>query len=430
MKRVILFLILAISVVFADGVSIKSSYQKALKYEASVQSNQYQVYAKKEDIAQTKSRLYPKIDMQVSGTVRDYTISGTGVQRDEQYYTATLSSQVPIYHPENYNMIEQSRMKYRFSNLYLNQLKQELAFNVTDAFVSIIRAKNSLRVAKAYLEVNKTKYEQIKKKFKERLANKMDLLESRVTYEQSNIKVSSEKRNLSLAKYKFKNLTGIKDIKIPDVDLENIDISRLSLPYKRDDLLALNMEIKKSNINIALTKKEIKNTSYNRYPKVDLSASFSMYDSSSIYTDYKRESRVMLTAKVPLFDGGYTSSREAQYRYLLSAANEDLKDTQRKVLSKYDEFIVNFKTSQENINLYKETIASSKLYLYAVTRGYESGLKNLVDVEDAKAKLFEAKFKLIDSVYQFIKAYTSLLNLYGVFDDVKLEQLDLALFRG
>jgi len=136
----------------------------------------------------------------------------------------------------------------------------------------------------------------------------------------------------------------------------------------------------------------------------------------------------MLSIKVPLFDGGYTKSREAQYRYLLSAANEDLKDTQRKVLSKYDELIVNFNTSKQKIGLYRDTIKSSKLYLYAVTRGYESGLKNLIDVEDAKAKLFEAKFRLIDSVYQFIKSYTSLLNLYGVFDNQKLNQLDDALF--
>lgn len=430
MKKVILYIILVVSVVAADKVSIKGSYEKALKYEAKVQSHQYQVYAKKEDISQAKSRLYPKINLQTSGTVVKNIVNRRGNIANEQYYSATLSSKIPIYHPENYNLIDQSRLKYEFSDFYLKQLKQNLAFDVTDAFVSIIRAKNSLRVAKAYLGVNRGKYKQIKKKFDKRLANKMDLLESKVTYEQSNIKVSSEKRNLSLAKFKFKNLTGIKGIDIPDINLENIDISRLSLPYKRDDLLAFSIEIKKSKINIALTKKEIKNTSYGRYPKVDLSASYTRYDSINNNTDYTQSSRVMLSAKVPIFDGGYTSSREAQYRYLLSAANEDLKDTQRKVLSKYDEFIVNYKTSKENIDLYKETIASSKLYLYAITKGYENGLKDLIDVENAKAKLFEAKFRLIDSVYQFMKAYTSLLKLYGIFDDLKLEQLDAALFKG
>ncbi len=427
-KTISTILTITISLAMANSISIENSYQKALRYEANIQSNTYQVYAKKEDINQAKSRLYPKVDLQTSGTVRNYTINRNGRKANEQYYTLSLSGSVPIYHPENYNMIEQSRLKYKFSSLYLSQLKQELAFNVTDTFMSIIRAKNSLRVAKAYLEVNKIKYEQIKKKFEKRLADKMDLLESKVTYEQSIIKASSEKRNLSLAKYKFKNLTGIEDIKIPDIDLEKIDVSHLNILFNRDDLLALNKEIKKSKINIALTKKEIKNASYGKYPKADLTASISKYDSSSSYTDYTKESRVILNIKMPLFDGGYTKSREEQYRYLLQASNEDLKDTQRKVLSKYDELIVNFNTFKEKIALYKETIKSSKLYLYAVTKGYESGLKDLIDVEDAKAKLFEAKFKLIDSVYQFIKSYASLLNLFGVFNDNKLHQIDNALY--
>lgn len=428
MKRIATSLLLFISCVTANEISIKNSYQKALKYEAKVQSTKYQVYSKKEDIAQAKSKLYPKIDFQASGTVRNYTINYNHNKRDEQYYTATFSSRVPIYHPENYNLIDQSRLKYEFSNLYLKQQKQELAFNTTDSFMMIIRAKNSLSVAKAYLALNKAKYKQLEKKFSKRLANKMDFLVSKVTYEQSKIKVSSEKRNLSLAKYKFKNLTGIANVDIPRVNLENINVEKLTISYTRDDLSGMNLEIEKSNINIALTKKQIKYSGYDKYPKVDLSASISHYDSSSPYTDYTNESRVVLNVRIPIFDGGYSDSGIAKYRYLLSSANEDLKDTQRKVLSKYDEMIVNYKTSKENIKLYKDTIKSSRLYLYAVAKGYEHGLKDLTDVEDAKAKLFEAKFKLIDSVYQFVKSYTSLLNLYGIFNYEKLDELDSTIF--
>ncbi len=414
---------------FAADITMQKSYEKALNYEAKVKSAYYQVEAKKEEINQAKSKLYPKLDFQASGTLRGYTINYNGLKRNEQYYSSTLSGQLPVYHPENYNIIKQSKLKYQYTKLYLKQLKQQLAFNVVDTLMLIIRAKNSLIVAKAYERANKIKYQQIKKKLEKRLANKMDLLEAKVTYERSIVKVSIESKNLELAKLKFRQITGIKDINVNSNDIESINVNLLKDNFLKQDLLSNNLEVRKSNINIDLVKKEIKLSAYGRYPKVDLSASVTKFDSLNNNTDYTDDSRVMLSVKIPIFDGGYTKSRVAQYKYLLSSAYEDLKDTQRKVVSKYEEQIVNLNNAKQNIKLYKENIKSAKVYLYSVDRGYSVGLKDLTDVEDAKAKLYEAKFKLIDSIYQYIKSYASLLNLYGRFDYHKLKRLDMVLFR-
>jgi len=428
MKKSVFYAMLMIPIMASSATTIEDAYKQALDYEAKVQSYSYQILAKEEDIKQAKSRLYPKIDLVGSATSRYYKLNAREEKRDEQYYTVRLSAELPIYHPEYYNNIEQSKLKYKYADFYLKQLKQELAYNVTDSFMLIVRAKNSLSVALAYFQANKVRYEQIEKMYSKRLANKMDLLASKVTYEQSKIKVNTEKQNLRLAKFKFKNLTSIEDSDIPAINLENIDISKLIIFDKKDDLNSKNIEIKKSNLNINLTKKQIKNSFYGHYPKVDLSASTSKFDTSNIYTDYDNDSRIMLSIKIPLYQGGYVDSQVSKFKYLLSSADEDLKEVKRDTISNYEELSINLKTAQENIVLYKEAITSAKLYLHAVNKGYENGLKNLIDVEDAKTKLFETKFKLIDSVYTYIKSYTSLLNLFGQLDCEKLKQLDDALF--
>jgi len=428
MKKIIILMLLINSAIFADTVSIENAYQRALNYEANVQSYDYQLIAKKQEIYQAKSRLYPKLNFSASKTLRGYKTNFRDRKAHERYYTLNLSAKIPVYHPENFNIIDQSRIKYTFTRLYLKQLKQDLAYKVATTYIAIIRAKNALNVAKAYVKANKIKYQQIKKKFDRRLANKMDLLEAKVTYEQSLIKVSSEKRNLQLSKLNFKNLTGIKDIKIPAINLEGIDTSVLIFPYKKEQLDDFNIEVKKSNLKISLSKKEIQNSKYGRYPKVDLSASISKYNAINDLTDYKYDTQAVLSLSIPILDGGYTKAKVEQSRYLLKAAEEDLKNAQRKAESQYDDAMVKYNNAKENIKLYKENIKSSKLYLYAVSKGYEHGLKDLIDVEDAKAKLFEAKFKLIDSVYKFMDSYTTLLDLYALFDGQKLKQLDSALF--
>ena len=427
-KKIVISSMIAVCLFGSDTITIEDAYQKALTYEAKVQSYGYQVEAKKEDIVQAKSRLYPQINLSTSATARKYTTNYGHHDRSEQYYTLRLSAKMPIYHPEYYNNIEQSELKYKYSDIYLKQLKQELAFNVSDAYMSIVRAKNSLFVANAYVDANRVTYQQIKKLYDKRLANKMDLLAAKVTYDQSKIKANTEKQNLRLAKFKFKNLTNIDNANIPKINLQNIDISELITIFKEEDLARLNLDIKKSKINVYLTKKEIKNSSYGHYPKVDLSASSSKYDASNQYTDYSIDSTVSITFQIPIYQGGYVESNVAKYRYLLSAANEDLKDMERKVTAKYEELMINLNTAKENIGLSKSTIASANLNLKAVKKGYANGLKNLIDVENAKVKLFKAKFELIDAVYTYIKSYTSLLNLYGNLNNDKLEQLDRILF--
>jgi len=413
----------------SDTITMKEAYEKALNYEAKVQSYTYQKEAKKEDITLSKSRLYPKIDILSSATAREYTTNHTNLDREERYYSLKMSAKMPIYHPEYYNDIEQSKLKYRYSDIYLMQLKQELAFNVTDTYMSIVRAKNALLVAKAYMDANKITYKQIEKLYDKRLANKMDLLAAKVTYEQSKIKTNTEKQNLRLAKFKFKNLTNITNRNIPKINLENIDISKLSRLFNIEDLKNFNLELKKSKLNIELTKKQIDNSFYGHYPKVDLSASTAKYDADTRYTDYDVDSTISINFQIPLYQGGYVESNVAKYRHLLSAANEDLKDVERKVVAQHEELMINLTTAKENIILSKSTIDSATLNLEAVKKGYTNGLKNLIDVENAKIKLFNTKFELIDSVYMYIKSYTSLLNLYGIIDNEKLKQLDEILFE-
>lgn len=423
-KKVIFYLYL-LPMLLSSATTIERAYTHALKYEASLQSYSYQVKAKEEEIVQAKSRLYPKLDVSASTTSSktDY----SGLIRDEKYSSVTLMGEVPLYHPEYLNNIEQSKLHYSYSDIYLNQLKQDLAGRTVDAFMSIVRAKNSLEVARAYLEANRARYEQIKKMYKRRLSNKMDLLTSRVTYEESKIKLNSEKQNLHLAKIKFKNLTGIKKIIIPTINLEHIDISKLVISTTKEEVERLNLEIKKSNVNIALMHKQIENARYGYYPKVDLTASVSKYNTSSP-SIYDNGSKIMVTMRIPLYQGGYTSSQVAKYRYLLSAAGEELKDVERKTVSDYEELAIKLETAKENILLYKEAIKSAKLNLYAVNKGYESGLKNLIDVEDAKTKLFETKFKLIDAVYTYITSYSTILGLLGSLDKEKVRELDSVLF--
>ncbi|WP_458699908.1 TolC family protein [Sulfurospirillum sp. 1307] len=421
---IFLYLIITNSVLANGELSLLFSYDAAKNYKPDLKSYEFQTLAKKEDINQAKSRLFPKIDFSISGLQRNYKLNYNGNNREEKYYKGTISSKIPIYHPEYFNAIDQSELKYKYSSLYLSQKEQELAYNVIRAYISIIRAKNSLHVAKSYYEANKIRYEQIKKMYEKRLANKMDYFEAKLTLDQSKVKINEEKHNIDLAKLKFKDLVGLKDFKLADINFEKVNIDSLSFNFSYDYLYAHNLELKKAKLNIELSKKEIEN-SYNLYkPKVDLSASYSKYDNANVYSDYKDESTIMLNFSLPLYQGGYRRSKIVQSKYILSSANYSVEDIKNSIISDYEEVVVKLKNAKESVLLYKNSIKLAELYLHSVTKGYEKGLKSLIDVEDAKAKLYESKFKLIDATYQYLDSYAILLQYLGELNTQNISHLD------
>jgi len=419
-KKVLLLSALLSTAVFADGLTLSKSYEAALNYEAKIKSLGYQQKVKKIEIDMAESRLYPQID--ASGTYQRRRYEYRGVNRDENYHSYSISLNQMLYHPEVLAQIESSELQYDLSSLNLTKQKQLIAYNITDTYLQILRIKNSIKVAEAYLDTARVHYQQIEKKFQLRLANKMDYLESKVLLKEAEIRVEQERSSLMVSKMRLKSLTGIEVGTLPDVDFESIDVTKLSLDNQAS--LGNSLELGRAQKSFELSKKDIDISEFGHYPKLDLRGSFSNLSSKEIINEYQDDRRVMLTLSIPIYKGGYVSSEIQKNKLLLSAASQNMEDIKREESVKYDEFKAQYYVAMNNILLYKESKLSAKAYLDSVNLAYEKGLKSILDVEDAKKKFTETQYKLIDSIYQLIRAYTGVLNITGKMDEEHLAQLD------
>lgn len=419
-KKVLLLSALFSTAIFADGLTLSKSYEAALNYEAKIKSLGYQQKVKKIEIDMAESRLYPQID--ASGTYQRRRYEYRGVNRDENYHSYSLSLNQMLYHPEVLAQIESSELQYDLSSLNLTKQKQLIAYNITDTYLQILRIKNSIKVAEAYLDTARVHYQQIEKKFQLRLANKMDYLESKVLLKEAEIRVEQERSSLMVSKMRLKSLTGIEVGTLPDVDFESIDVTKLSLDNQTS--LGNSLELGRAQKSFELSKKDIDISEFGHYPKLDLRGSFSNLSSKEIINEYQDDRRVMLTLSIPIYKGGYVSSEIQKNKLLLSAASQNMEDIKREESVKYDEFKAQYYVAMNNILLYKESKLSAKAYLDSVNLAYEKGLKSILDVEDAKKKFTETQYKLIDSIYQLIRAYTGVLNITGKMDEEHLAQLD------
>lgn len=425
MKKMIATLTILGTMSYGANLSLSKAYEASLEYESKIKSTYYQVKSKQEDITQVKAKLYPQIHSSASYVRRKAELNRTKLDERENYQKYSINASQVIYHPEIYTQVESSRLKYDLTNLSYIQQKHDLAYNVTDAYVSILKAQNSIKVAKSFMDSTYAKHKQIQKKFNLRLANKMDYLESKVIYEQAKIDLHKEKNLLILAKLRLKNLIGINLEDFKSVDFDNINISRLNL----DQFTTIdeNLEVQRAKVGVQLSKKEITLAKYGHYPKVDLTTSYSNYNSNNVINDYENDRTITLELKMPIFQGGLISSQVQKNRLILKSANADLNNAKREAQIKYEELKVNYDLAFDNVALYKQSKESAKLYLLAVNKGYDKGLKDLIELEDAKTKYTRTKFELIQSIYELINSYIGILNITGNMNVKYLELIDSVL---
>ena len=431
MYRYFILMLLALSCTLsAEGttITLSEAYKVALEYEAKLKSVGYQVDAKKEDVVQAESQLYPQVFASLDNSNREYKDNYYKRNVREKYNSASITANQVLYHPEIIAQIESAELRVDSAKIYLTKQQQDLAYKVADAYVSILKYQNSVDVANSYVKTNLVKHQQISEKFDLALANKMDFLESKLSYEQSKITLHKQENLLALSKVKLKNLTGVNVDSIPSVDFDTLSIDNLLSISSIEDLQN-NPDIKMAELGTKIYEKEIEGAKYGHYPKLDLSLSHTTYSTKDLTVDYEQDSRVMLEFKIPIFQGGRVASQIEKNRVMLNSAKEDLNDQQREVKIKYEELLLNYEAAIKDIALQKDAQNSATLYLSAVQKGHEYGLKNLIDLEDAKTKLYETKFKLIDSVYTLINSYVGILNITGKLTTQDIEKLNAIIFK-
>jgi outer membrane protein len=407
----------------ASFLTLSDAYQRALAHAFKLKSAAYQADAKQEEIQEAQSQLYPQVYMSLDKVHRKYRDNLFHYTTKEAYNSASIVASQSLYRPEILSQIDSAKLQAESAKLYVTQQEQVVASRLIDAYLSVLKSQSSVRVAQSYVETNRLRYEQIRRKLELQLATKMDLAESKVVYEQSQIVLHKEERSLKLAELTLAKLVGSINVDVPKIVLEQLPVETL-LPQFSHDALDRNLDLQMGKLATSIYEKEVEIAKYGHYPSVELSFSHSRYDTNDITVDYERDSRVMLEVKVPLFQGGKVNAQIEKNRLRLLASQEDFNDKQREIQLRYEGLLVTYASLVENVRLQKEAKASAQLYLYAVEKGYDRGLKSLIDLEDAKSKWYESHFKLIDTIFSLLNTYVDLLSVSGRLNAQTVERLN------
>jgi len=297
------------------------------------------------------------------------------------------------------NQVKAAELLQTAAEQRLNRSKEELAFNVSSVFYSILAQR---QVIESLEFAGRTLVEHLKRVDALVAAQKVarvDRLRTEVRLADVKQRLVREKNLLAIQCRVLANLLGLDD-RIDAVQLQG-DLSleqNVSVPEQdealatawsdRDDYHAAQAALEAQARNVAAA-------GAGHLPSIYLQGSYGERWAAGQTTGRGHKTddigRIGIAVDLPLFEGGRVNARVREQRAALSAARERLAMLELRIRLDVETALLNVNSARERIEALQKAVDQAQEGFRIESEKYELGKGAIVDVLDAQAALLEAQ---------------------------------------
>jgi len=293
--------------------------------------------------------------------------------------------------------------------------KEEYLTSVAMAYYDALRATKNLEIAEAAVKRLKLHRDSAEKRLKIGEVTRTVLL--RAEGELSGALSDRVKaiNALEIAKTYLANLAGVEgDLRLREEMGEENSVPGMEECIRR--ALENRPEVIAARWELKMAREQVQSARSNHWPSVVLSGVYGRYDQCPGQATTNRESIYgQLSLNFPLFEGGLRSAevREAiiKEKQALLRYEEVKKAVKVEVEAAYWDFI----SSREVIKALQDQLKFARDNFQAVSRQFDYGLANSIDVMDAHTLLVSAERQLASAVYAKQASLMRLKRAMGAF---------------
>ncbi|MBN2190199.1 MAG: TolC family protein [Candidatus Aureabacteria bacterium] len=394
----------------------------AISFENNPATRQYwqAARAKEAGLSQARSKWYPQADVSAQ------------VGRQKQQFNEGPTTDVTTYGPEadiTYLIldfggrnaeVEGALQELLASNFQFNQSIQDLLLEVETAYYTFFSAQAAVNVAEADVADARTAYVVAQQKFEAGLVTRLDVLQAKSNLDDALYSLEDAKGNEKTAKGNLAKAIGFSadtDFSIaPPKNAVPREIKTEEITVLIDQALENRPDISSLKASVRAKEAAVRSANSDLWPSITGGASAD----KNWHHDYEldnntRDNEYMGYIKVEwdVFDGFYNLSRKRQAQ--AEAEQEKANLIQAEIDASSDVWIkfYSYKTAVSKLVFSEAFLASSKESYELALEGYSAGLKDILDLLDAQAKLSDARSKLVDSKKGLFIAVAELAHATG-----------------
>ena len=407
----------------------------ALEKNIQLQQNKISLQESEIDIKDARASLFPSLSFSTGHNVvnRPYqeqsnTVSGTEIISSDEKTTYngnySLNAQWTLWNGgQRLNNLKQQKTNRDIARLTVSETENTLQEQITQLFIQILYADESIQINRSTLEVSKATYKRGQELFAEGSLSKADLaqLEAQVSDDQYQlVTAESTWRNYKLQLKQLLELDGSEEFNLVLPELNDENILKM-LPSQTDvyqAAMAIRPEIQSSRLSIENAKLGISAAKAGYYPTISLSASSSSTTNSASTNNWAQQMKygwnnmIGISLSIPIFDNRQNKSNVQKARLQYNTSQLDLINKQKELYSTIEGLWLDALNAQQQYVAAETKVKSSQTSFDMVNEQFNLGMKNTVELLTEKNNLLSAKQQLVQAKYMAIFNRT-LLNFYA-----------------
>lgn len=418
------------------STGLLSLYELALEKDAKLTQAKAQLAADEELLNQAKAILLPSVSAQLTLQQTDY--SKQVILATKSLEQEKLQLNQSLYDASAWARYEQAKSSVDAAQLVYQQAEQDLRLRVAQAYFDVLRADQLSILTQAQLTSTQQQKDKITEGVNIGLTNPVDLLEVQARYDlvvadqlQADNQQMVARENLSkiigqVAPTKIKQLSFTATL--PSLGVDPVQLANTT----QANSLAVQVAAKQ----LSVAEQEVEAQRAGHLPTVSLQAnvmnqdatanSFPGYPSAYPY----QSNNVALTVNMPIYAGGMVDSQVRKAHNKKLVAQAALRDNEEQSRLTILTLAKTVNANQTRLFALRQAVKSNQAFLAAAEEGQRVGLRELVDVLNARTALLKAKQDLANGLYDDVLTRLKLKLAQGSLQQADLAQLEAYLVDG
>ena len=438
MKKVVLFLgFMALSLTAvaqsttesALVLTLEQALQIALSESPTIKVAEQEIEIKRYAKQEAYSSLYPRLDAtaQYQRVLAKQTMSmdfGGQTQTikvgSDNSFNGGISASMPVVNAQLWESLKVSVADVMLAIEKARSSQMDMIEQVSQAYFSVLLAKESLDVYKRVYDNAVENNKNIKKRYEVGSVSEFDYISSNVSVQNAIPNVIEAENSVVLTLWQLKALLGI-DLK------KNIDVAgslsdyeaQMNYAYTIDQLdLSNNSTLKQLDIQEGMLASALKITKLANVPTLSINAAY-------LYTALGNDGKFFqakawnpysyagVQLNIPIFAGNQRRAATRQAKLNLSNLQLQRENAERQLQVAVVQSLNNMQTNVRKYQSASATVGQAKRGYEIAVKRYEVGRGTLVDIDNSQLQLTQAELGRNSSVYNFLMAKIALDKILG-----------------
>ncbi len=413
-------------------------YRAALTGDPVLASARATREATQELVPQARAGLLPTVNLTANAGVEDFhdrLHTDPTVTFHDRFPNGayTVSASQPLYRPQNSIALSQAREQVGQGDYILASTQQDLIIRVIQAYLDVLLARFNIELTKSQKAAVSENLAQAKRNFEVGTATITDTNDAQAKYDQIVAQEISARNDLDNKLAALRAIIG----RAPN-DLKGFTGKFQPRPPVPDTLepwvekaIQENYQVRIAQANLDIATLEVERQRAGHHPTVDLVASLNQgyaggiasASTNSVASD-TRVGIIGLQLSVPLYQGGAITSRVRQAIANQERARQDLETARRNAQLLAQTSFSGVTNGVAQVRAFEQALASAQVSYDSNKLGLEVGVRTNLDVLNQQQQVFQTRFNLAQSYYNFVINNLRLKQAVGTLTDADIEQIN------